>query len=571
MIKLAQFTASGSVSAQVVAQVSLVLHVAVCLLAMDVTLATTPAQIRLGRGGRAHVLGVAAGTLLYALHPMRAQVLSWSSCQPYVCAALFALLAVRCHLKRLRLRTAEADRYWSRRGLILGSATCLFYVCATLTKSAAVPTGAVIVFTSMLHSAGYLGCYLVSSGGSGTSSSNAGTATNTRTPLPPLRILPMQLNTVFMGLLGELPTVLIAVLTSILALRANLTTQGAAPPEQTSTHHHAHHAASGTTTPPPPLAFAAAPTTAALRRIVWPAMRSAYTVWFYLLRSVTSGAWGKEHGGGASPWYRAEPTLHATECTSSTQGPDIHQACQDLAAHQAAAYPLGVHIVAFAAAVGMTLWSFALLATPTIPPPPISLPAPPPPSSSLAAEAGKNRGPTATRKRTAAAADGSELVSSAALAPNHAAWVWCRRGVAVLWLLYGAVLAPTVGVFAHHGPSHQGLKGIAGIVGADRYMYFAGILGIPLLGFAATALELSLSPSSLAPRAAKASSSSKRTVGFIMAAAAAGFVAVTAWNARQGERGMQMDALHAVTMYVCALCICYYKHNSLKRVNPCCH
>jgi hypothetical protein len=527
MIKLAQFTAFGTVSAQVVAQVSLVLHVAVCLLAMDVTLATTPARIRLGRGGRAHVIGVAAGTLLYALHPMRAQVLSWSSCQPYVCAALFALLAVRCHLKRLRLRTMEADRRGSGRGLILGSATCLFYLCATLTKSAAVPTGAVIVFTSMLHSAGYLGCHLVSSGGSGTTSN----------PLPPLRILPMQLKTVFMGLLGEIPTVLIAVLTSALALRANLTTQGAAPPEQTLIHHHAHHVASGTTTPPPPLAFAAASTTAALRRIVWPSMRSAYTVLFYLLRSVTSGAWGKEHA--ASPWYRAEPTLHATECTS-TQGPDIHQACQDLAANQAAAYPLGVHIVAFAAAVGMTLWSFALLATPTNLLSPISPPTPPLPSSSLAAEAeaGKTRGPTATRKRTAAAADGPELAGSAApLALNHAAWVWCRRGVAVLWLLYGAVLAPTVGVFAHHGPSHQGLKGIAGIVGADRYMYFAGILGIPLLGFAATALELSLSPSP-APRAAKASSSSTRTVGFIVAAAAVGFIAVTAWNARQGERGM---------------------------------
>jgi protein O-mannosyl-transferase len=71
----------------------------------------------------------AAGALLWALHPLRAEAVAWASCQPYLLATMFALLATLAYL-----RVAERGR--SRRWWL---ATLGLYLAAVLSKAEAIP------------------------------------------------------------------------------------------------------------------------------------------------------------------------------------------------------------------------------------------------------------------------------------------------------------------------------------------------------------------------------------------------------------------------------------------------
>jgi len=71
----------------------------------------------------------AAGTLLWALHPLRVEAVTWASCQPYLLATTFALLATLAYL-----RVADGGR--SRRWWL---ATVGLYLAAVLAKAEALP------------------------------------------------------------------------------------------------------------------------------------------------------------------------------------------------------------------------------------------------------------------------------------------------------------------------------------------------------------------------------------------------------------------------------------------------
>ena len=66
--------------------------------------------------------------LMFAVHPLRVEALCWASCQPYLLAALFSLLAIAAAAAARRRHSAVCF------GLAL-----FFYTCATLSKAAAVP------------------------------------------------------------------------------------------------------------------------------------------------------------------------------------------------------------------------------------------------------------------------------------------------------------------------------------------------------------------------------------------------------------------------------------------------
>mmetsp|Transcript_3536 Transcript_3536/g.6682 ORF Transcript_3536/g.6682 Transcript_3536/m.6682 type:complete len:758 (+) Transcript_3536:187-2460(+) len=73
------------------------------------------------------------GAVLFATHPLRAEVVAWCSCQPYLLAAHFTLWCVICYLKR------QAER------------AILFFAFASLCKSAVVPLPfALVVFDVLI-------------------------------------------------------------------------------------------------------------------------------------------------------------------------------------------------------------------------------------------------------------------------------------------------------------------------------------------------------------------------------------------------------------------------------------
>jgi hypothetical protein len=69
-----------------------------------------------------------AGALLWSLHPLRVEAAAWASCQPYLLATSFALLATLAHL---HVAGGGGARWWlARLGL---------YVAAVLSKAEAIP------------------------------------------------------------------------------------------------------------------------------------------------------------------------------------------------------------------------------------------------------------------------------------------------------------------------------------------------------------------------------------------------------------------------------------------------
>lgn len=73
------------------------------------------------------------GVLLYAIHPLRVEVVAWASCQAYLLASLFLVVSVRCIMQHL---TAEAGAtlLWYLLGLMA-------YIAACLSKAVAIPGG----------------------------------------------------------------------------------------------------------------------------------------------------------------------------------------------------------------------------------------------------------------------------------------------------------------------------------------------------------------------------------------------------------------------------------------------
>jgi protein O-mannosyl-transferase len=82
-------------------------------------------------------LGAGLATALFAVHPMRVEVVAWASCQPYLPCALFAMLAVLAYLRAFPMDSAR-QRNW-----LAGS--FMLFVAALLFKAAAVTLPAVLL------------------------------------------------------------------------------------------------------------------------------------------------------------------------------------------------------------------------------------------------------------------------------------------------------------------------------------------------------------------------------------------------------------------------------------------
>ncbi len=75
--------------------------------------------------------------LVYAVHPLRVEVVSWASCQPYIPCASFSMLATLSYLRSLKAVNS--------RGRLVWDAICFFSLVSSL-LSKSVPVGLPIVF-----------------------------------------------------------------------------------------------------------------------------------------------------------------------------------------------------------------------------------------------------------------------------------------------------------------------------------------------------------------------------------------------------------------------------------------
>ncbi|MBU0618299.1 MAG: hypothetical protein KKI02_11315, partial [Planctomycetes bacterium] len=78
-------------------------------------------------------LAAAVATLLFAIHPLRVEAVTWVSCQPYLPAVLFYMLGVLCHLRGLSPKSGHDSRRWPWWLL-----TFVFYLLAVMSKAVAV-------------------------------------------------------------------------------------------------------------------------------------------------------------------------------------------------------------------------------------------------------------------------------------------------------------------------------------------------------------------------------------------------------------------------------------------------
>ncbi len=105
---------------------------AATLLVLTLTLARR-CRPDLFEGGDGRVLAMAAlAVALWAVHPMRTEVIAWASAQPYLPCAFFAMLSVMAYLKA---NPAEGGPVRSRWLL----ACFVLYATAVLSKAAAIP------------------------------------------------------------------------------------------------------------------------------------------------------------------------------------------------------------------------------------------------------------------------------------------------------------------------------------------------------------------------------------------------------------------------------------------------
>lgn len=133
--------------------VSLVFHAANSVLVFLLLLrllswASRPATV----DPRAAVTAAGAAALLFAAHPLRAEVVAWASCQPYLPCALFFLLSALAHLKAQDGGSRARRWYWTSVGL---------YGAALMSKAAAVmlPAALLIVDAYPLRRLGAAGWF----------------------------------------------------------------------------------------------------------------------------------------------------------------------------------------------------------------------------------------------------------------------------------------------------------------------------------------------------------------------------------------------------------------------------
>jgi tetratricopeptide (TPR) repeat protein len=92
--------------------------------------------------GRSLALGAALAVALFAIHPLRTEVVAWASCQPYLPCALFSMLTVLAYLHAFP-ETEGGPVRQPRRGWLLGSFG--LFVAALLSKAVAVTLPAVLL------------------------------------------------------------------------------------------------------------------------------------------------------------------------------------------------------------------------------------------------------------------------------------------------------------------------------------------------------------------------------------------------------------------------------------------
>lgn len=82
-------------------------------------------------------LGAVIGALLFAIHPLRVEVVSWASCQPYLPCVLFAMLSLLAYLKANRPDSIHRWRHLT--------ISCVLFASALLCKAVAVSLPFVLV------------------------------------------------------------------------------------------------------------------------------------------------------------------------------------------------------------------------------------------------------------------------------------------------------------------------------------------------------------------------------------------------------------------------------------------
>jgi tetratricopeptide (TPR) repeat protein len=86
---------------------------------------------------KALALSTGLAVALYAVHPLRAEVVAWTSCEPYLLCALFFELAVLAYLRAFR---EGPSPHW---GWLIGSFLC--FIASLLSKAVAVSLPAVLL------------------------------------------------------------------------------------------------------------------------------------------------------------------------------------------------------------------------------------------------------------------------------------------------------------------------------------------------------------------------------------------------------------------------------------------
>jgi protein O-mannosyl-transferase len=87
---------------------------------------------------RAARIGSALAAAVFAVHPLRVEVVAWASCQPYLPCALFCMLTVLAYLRAIEVDDRRKHWAWL-------CVACLLFGLALLSKAAAVGLAAILL------------------------------------------------------------------------------------------------------------------------------------------------------------------------------------------------------------------------------------------------------------------------------------------------------------------------------------------------------------------------------------------------------------------------------------------